>query len=377
MWFDWRDTPASCFGGSNIYVSRSLDGGATWAANQVATTAVTANWTQVASNIAPNQGDYNGMYGGDAIGMAWADGRLGDADVFTARVPSGLTLSGCPGDQPVLASNTFSSSANVTNLNMMFGNDYTWTLTVDHAWPGFPATGTVSAGAGGSTSVPVSIAVPDSAADGEVVHCCLTVNCLQGGCAQTCCFDLTVSNPVTGTLASLASSSAEPGSVRLTWLLSAATSATVERSSNGLSWTAMGQVTPDGSRLATFVDRSVQAGARYAYRLSFVLGGTATHDGQAWVTVPNGAEFVLRGASPNPANHGFVVSFSLPNSSSASLEVIDLAGRRLVRREVGGMGAGSHTVSLERETASLPAGMYALRLAQGSKVLTAKVSVVR
>jgi hypothetical protein len=377
MWYDWRDTPASCFGGSNIYVSRSTDGGATWSPNQVATTVVTANWTQVASNIAPNQGDYNGMYGVDAVDLSWADGRLGDADVFAARVPAGFTLFNCPPSQVALANNTFVGGASLTNQNGMFGNGYSWTLTANVAWPGLPLTGTASAGAGASTVLPFGFFVPDTAANGEVVHCCLTVNCAQGDCGQSCCFDLTVSNAATGTLASLASASADAGSVRLSWLLSAATSATVERSSDGLAWSAIGQVTPDGSRMVSFVDRAVQGGARYAYRLTFSYGGTVAHDGQTWVTVPNGAEFALKGAAPNPASHGFEVSFSLPNGNRATLEVIDLSGRRLVQREVGGLGAGFHTVSLQRETAGLPAGMYGLRLAQGARVLTAKVSVVR
>ena len=376
MWFDWRDTPASCFGGSNIYVSRSTDGGATWSANQVATTAVTANWTQVASNIAPNQGDYNGMYGGDAIAMAFADGRLGDADVFAARVPSGFTLTSCPPSQEALANSSFLGSSTLNNLNGMFGNSYSWTLTVSANWPGTPITGSAFAAAGGSTVIPFAIPVPDTAANGEVVHCCLTANCAQGGCAQVCCFDLTVNAAATGTLASLVSSSAEAGMVRLSWMLGAATSASVERSSDGLAWTVVGSVTPDGTRLATFVDRSVQTGARYAYRLTFSFGGSTTHDGQTWVTVPNGAEFALRGASPNPASHGFEVSFSLPSGGSARLEILDVSGRRVASRDVGSLGAGFHTVALS-ESGSLPAGVYSVRLAQGTRVLTSKVSVVR
>jgi hypothetical protein len=377
MWFDWRDTPASCFGGSNIYVTRSTDGGATWAANQVATTAVTPNWTQVASNIAPNQGDYNGMYGGDAIAMAFADGRLGDADVFAARVPTGFTLTSCPPNQTVFGNSPFNGSSTLNNLNMMFGNTYSWTLTANVNWPGLPATGSVAAGPSGSTSIPFSAFVPDTAAHGEVVHFCLTANCAQGGCAQSCCFDLTVDNSVTGTLASLVSASASAGVVHLSWMLSAATSATVERSTDAASWTSIGNVVADGTRLVNFTDQSVQVGQRYAYRLTFNYGGMTMHDGQTWVSVSAGAEFALRGAAPNPANRGFEVSFSLPTGAAAQLEVLDVTGRRLVRRDVGSLGAGFHTVSLAHETSDLPAGIYAVRLAQGSKVLTSKVSVVR
>src|SRR5262249_33401763 len=148
-------------------------------------------------------------------------------------------------------------------------------------------------------------------------------------------------------------------------------------STDAMSWTAIGDVTPDGSRIANFVDNSVKVGSRYAYRLTFNYNGIQVHDGQTWVTVSAGTEFALRGAAPNPANRGFDVSFSLPSGAPASLEVLDVSGRRVVRRDVGSLGAGFHTVSLARETSDLPAGVYAVRLAQGPKILTAKVSVVR
>jgi hypothetical protein len=377
MWFDWRDTPASCFGGSNIYLTRSTDGGASWAANQVATTAVTANWTQVASNIAPNQGDYNGMYGGDAVGLAWADGRLGDADVFAARIPATFTLAGCPSSQNVLANTSTGFGAVVGNPNQMFSNDYSWTVTVDKSWPGYPLTGSGTLPANGSTPVSYFVSVPDTAADGEIAHFCFTVNCTGGACAQTCCYDLTVINAGTGALASLASATVVDGSVRLAWSVSA-DAATVDRSEDGNVWTSLGAAAVDGTRLATFTDATVQAGKRYAYRLSFVRAGAMVHDGQAWVEVPAGmAQFALRGAQPNPATTGFLVTFSLPAASPARLEVLDLSGRRIVQREVGSFGIGTHTVSLERETSGLPAGIYGLRLVQNGRVATSKVTIVR
>ena len=46
-------------------------------------------------------------------------------------------------------------------------------------------------------------------------------------------------------------------------------------------------------------------------------------------------------------------------------------------REVGSMGPGRHAMNFGRDIAALPAGVYAVKLSQGGRVLTTKVSVVR
>jgi hypothetical protein len=327
MWFDWRDTPASCFGGSNIYLARSLDGGATWSPNVKATDAVTANWTQVSSNIAPNEGDYNGMWGGDCVGLAWADGRLGDSDVYTNHIPVNYTLTNCPADQIVLGGLTASNSATVTNQNPLFGNTYNYTVSVNAAWPGYPASGTLPLGASSAGLIPVNVVVPDTAADGEIVTVCTTVS-LNGALVQSCCFNATVHTLATATLASLASSTAEAGRVRLSWLVSTTSAVNVYRSADGTSWDAIGTVTPDAQNMVNVVDANVSGGSRYSYRLGLVQGGREYFAGQTWVDVPVSAEFAIGRVFPSPAKSGFSVSFSLPSNAPATLDVIDLAGRR-------------------------------------------------
>lgn len=91
-WFDWRDSPASTCGGvSNLYMSRSGDGGSTWNSLGSISDAQSA-WTTVVTNIAPNQGDYLGMFAnGTAVWPAWSDGRMGTPDIFTVRLDLGVT----------------------------------------------------------------------------------------------------------------------------------------------------------------------------------------------------------------------------------------------------------------------------------------------
>ena len=53
---------------------------------------------------------------------------------------------------------------------------------------------------------------------------------------------------------------------------------------------------------------------------------------------------------------------------------MDLSGRRVFERQVGELGPGTHVVRLD---ANLPAGIYAVRLTQGSRTLTTKATIVR
>jgi hypothetical protein len=69
------------------------------------------------------------------------------------------------------------------------------------------------------------------------------------------------------------------------------------------------------------------------------------------------------------------VSFALPTGEQAMLEIVDVAGRRAATREVGSLGAGRHTVDLGAER-GLPAGVYFLRLTQGTHRATARVTVL-
>ena len=69
------------------------------------------------------------------------------------------------------------------------------------------------------------------------------------------------------------------------------------------------------------------------------LSTTGVEPGSGW-------RLALGGARPNPAHGSINVWFTLANREPAALEMIDIAGRRVTRREVGSMGAGPHLVNL-------------------------------
>jgi hypothetical protein len=89
-----------------------------------------------------------------------------------------------------------------------------------------------------------------------------------------------------------------------------------------------------------------------------------------------GSLLVLEGAWPNPARRGLRVAFTLSAAQPAALEAFDVKGRRVSIHEVGSMGIGRHVVELTPNRALAP-GIYLLKLTQGSRVLTAKATVVK
>ncbi len=87
------------------------------------------------------------------------------------------------------------------------------------------------------------------------------------------------------------------------------------------------------------------------------------------------AEFALRGSTPSPARPSHLtIGFSLPTGMRATLELFDLSGRRVVAREVGRLGPGSHQVNLA-EGRALRAGVYLVRLVQGDRSRSIKAIV--
>jgi hypothetical protein len=82
------------------------------------------------------------------------------------------------------------------------------------------------------------------------------------------------------------------------------------------------------------------------------------------------------GRLPNPSLGGrLAVTFSLPSDARATLVLVDVSGRQVSAQEVGAMGAGSHSISLAAG-GRLAAGMYFVRLTQGTRSATARVTVL-
>jgi hypothetical protein len=70
------------------------------------------------------------------------------------------------------------------------------------------------------------------------------------------------------------------------------------------------------------------------------------------------------------------VAYSLPEDASAFLELVDLAGRRWLRRDLGSPGRGHHETSLALDGLPGP-GVFWLHLAQARQHTVSKLVFVR
>jgi hypothetical protein len=78
---------------------------------------------------------------------------------------------------------------------------------------------------------------------------------------------------------------------------------------------------------------------------------------------------------PNPTSgRRLLVNFTLKSAAAATLDLFDVAGRRVASHDFGSFGAGPHSLELGAGLRLVP-GMYFLRLRQESNVRVARVAI--
>jgi hypothetical protein len=180
---------------------------------------------------------------------------------------------------------------------------------------------------------------------------------------------------LTSTRLAMVSAAADAQRVKLLWYASTEVVATVYRRSSSLDWVSIGQAASDGTGQVAFEDRDITPGARYGYRLGVIEAGSETFAGEVWVEVPAELTLALDGLRPHPAVGDLVVSFTLASRDAACLELVDVAGRRVLARELTGLAPGRHTLRLD--TAPPQVGVYFLRLTQDGRSVTARSAITR
>jgi trimeric autotransporter adhesin len=93
------------------------------------------------------------------------------------------------------------------------------------------------------------------------------------------------------------------------------------------------------------------------------------------VDAPRSSALALFGTQPNPARGVFRVGFALATRSPATLELIDVAGRRVFTREVGEMGPGRHEIQVS--SPRFQSGLYFLRLVQEGHAVETRVVLTK
>ena len=231
--------------------------------------------------------------------------------------------------------------------------------------------GSVIVAAAASETVAVDVAVPDSAtgganrlsfgvsfagADGEEVSCTHEI--------------VDVS---TATLASLIAAEAGSYGVRIEWLTAADVPVTVQRHRAVTGWSDLEVVQPVRGRVRV-EDRQVEPGEWVGYRLRWSDAGGEVVAGETWIEVPVSARLALLGIRPNPARQEMTAAFSLPAAGRATLELYDVSGRRVARRELS-LGEGNHVMAVAPNTRLAP-GVYMLQLTFGGNALRTRAVVI-
>lgn len=172
----------------------------------------------------------------------------------------------------------------------------------------------------------------------------------------------------------LVDASATPERVALRWFAAdgAGRAVTIERSTGSAGWSTLADGVVDGSGTLRYEDSDVVTGTRYGYRVAWTESGTLRTSGETWVTVPATLAFALETPIPNPSGSRVTLALALPDARPARLDVHDLAGRRVASRDLTGLGAGRHVLSLP-EVNALPAGLYVVRLARGGETRTVRL----
>lgn len=126
----------------------------------------------------------------------------------------------------------------------------------------------------------------------------------------------------------------------------------------------------DGTGDLVYEDTGVTAGTEYRYRLRDANGSALAPE--VTVRVPAGPVLGIEAARPNPSTGRLALAFSLASAAPARLEMIDIAGRRVLARDLAGLGAGGHVLPL---AARLAPGVYTVRLVQAGAAVTTRVVV--
>ena len=135
----------------------------------------------------------------------------------------------------------------------------------------------------------------------------------------------------------------------------------------------------DGSGAFSYMDRTVQPGATYSYRIGVVDADGEFMSPMADVTV-RGLTAALGQNTPNPFNPTTMISFTLAQREQVTLSVYDASGK-LVRTLVNEVrGTGAHQVTWDGRNnagATVSSGVYFYRLTAGSFTESRKMVMLK
>lgn len=177
----------------------------------------------------------------------------------------------------------------------------------------------------------------------------------------------------------------EDGGVALDWNVTevdAVDAVTIARAVDGAAPTVVAAWTgAEAARQGRWIDREVEAGVRYAYRLTVHYGdAVATSEEIEIVAGQAPRPTALLANVPNPFNPSTRLRFRLERAGDARLGLFDARGRQVRSFEITGLAAGEHEVVWDgRDDAGgvQASGVYYLRLTAGTQTFERPITLVR
>lgn len=175
-------------------------------------------------------------------------------------------------------------------------------------------------------------------------------------------------------LISLSRIDAAPGLALVEWQLGQDVSeVVVERTRDGDSWSTCAHVAPGSLRRVRYEDTDVRPREVWGYRIAIDDAGALVHSDVAWVTIPSD-RLGVRQIGPASASR-LEVEVTLLSVGAARLELVDLAGRRLLAVDLDRLSAGAHRVELA--IGDIPSGVAWLALRQQGASRVIRVPILR
>jgi hypothetical protein len=133
----------------------------------------------------------------------------------------------------------------------------------------------------------------------------------------------------------------------------------------------IGDLSANGTGMVAYDDRDVVPGRSYEYKLGIQTPSGERQVGFAHIDVPFGAqELAIKRLSGSTLAFGVVLVRDQP----ATLDLMDAAGRRIAGQDLGGLGAGEHTVSL---TVTPHSGIYWARVSQAGRSASTRFVLIQ
>jgi hypothetical protein len=124
------------------------------------------------------------------------------------------------------------------------------------------------------------------------------------------------------------------------------------------------------------VDRNVQIGSTYVYRLKMVdLTGDYKYSDEKEVNIGGENALWLGEAIPNPASGDAKIQFSVDESSNITIELFDMSGKAVKSLYNSQVSAGTQEITINVN--NVPSGSYNVVLKTGNRTAVRTIQVVR